>query len=76
MANDIQLPTYPTTGNGTVLQLEAQRKKYRAAIESLQREITRAEDAFAASYEVSDQRASVRSRISSAAQTTRNRNLA
>jgi hypothetical protein len=76
MATEIQLPAYPTSGNGTVLQLENHRKKYRTAIESLQREIARAEDAFAASYEVTDQRASVRARISTAAQSNRNRNLA
>lgn len=75
MATDIKLPAYPTSGRGTVLQLENQRKKYRAAIESLEREIARSEDAFAASFVDVDQRTQTRERIAALSKTARKTRL-
>jgi uncharacterized membrane protein YkvA (DUF1232 family) len=75
MATDIKLPAYPTSGKGTVLQLEQQRNKYRSAIDSLREEIKRAEDEFAASFQAVDQRTANRDRISATAKINRNLHL-
>jgi hypothetical protein len=75
MPTDIQLPAYPISGKGTVLQLENQRKKYRAAIESLEREIARSEDAFAKSFVDVDQRTRTRERIAALSKTARKTRL-
>jgi hypothetical protein len=75
MAIDIQLPAYPTSGRGTVLQLENQRKKYRAAIDSLRQEIARAEDEFATAFQDVDQRTQTRDRISTTAKISRKLNI-